>query len=333
MNLAWVGPSCRSAQILGLRSNAARPQVGPWPRFTSKFWRRSRPRNRSGGAGRAATEVRPELASQREALHLGCTVCFLLALGLCAPIQATEKIDEDLLKRYEARTFREASSNPLLYRFFKPPQYRSTNHYPLVLILHGAVGRGADNQKQFAGGNRVPPAAFAEAQNQATHPCFVVVPQCPVNDHWGSGVFGKPTETTRSTLALLDALPKEFSIDRARLYLVGLSMGGGGAWDLLSRHPRLFAAAVPICGAGDPAKAGLLTQIPIWCFHGDKDPLINVEYARRMMAAIRGAGGHPRYTEYPGVGHNSYVKAFEEPELLPWLFSQKRGSPSGLSGR
>ena len=264
---------------------------------------------------------------------LGRVACLFLALSLCASIRAAEKIDAELLKRYEARTYQEGSSKPLLYRFLKPPQHSSTNQYPLVLILHGAAGLGADNEKQFTGGNRVPPAAFAEAQNQAKHPCFVVVPQCPVGDHWGSGVLGKPTETTRSTLALLDALQKQFSIDPARLYLVGLSMGGGGAWDLLSRHPRLFAAAIPICGAGDPTKAGLLTQIPIWCFHGDKDPLIKVEYARRMMAAIRGAGGHPRYTEYPGVGHNSYVKAFEEPELFPWLFSQKRGTRSGKPGR
>ena len=259
---------------------------------------------------------------------LGRVACFWLALVLAGSVQAAEKIDEDLLKRYEARTYQRASARPLLYRLLKPPQDRSTNHYPLVLVLHGAAGLGADNEKQFAGGNRVPPAAFAESTNLIRNPCFVVVPQCPVNDHWGSGLLGKPTETMQSTLALLDTLQKEFSIDPARLYLVGLSMGGGGAWDLLSRHPKLFAAAVPICGAGDPSKARLLTEIPIWCFHGDKDPLINVDYARRMIAAIRSAGGQPKYTEYPGVGHNSYVKAFEEPELFPWLFSQKRGSAS-----
>ena len=93
-----------------------------------------------------------------------------------------------------------------------------------------------------------------------------------------------------------------------------------------------FAAVVPICGSGDPGTAGRLTLVPIWCFHGASDPLIGVEHARRMVAAVRKAGGKPRYTEYPGVGHDSYRKAFQEPELLPWLFRQ--GTPaSAASGR
>ncbi len=101
-------------------------------------------------------------------------------------------------------------------------------------------------------------------------------------------------------------------------------MGGHGVWDVISRQPDLFAAAVPICSAGDTRKAPLLIHLPIWCFHGDADPLVPVQHAREMIAAIKRAGGSPKYTEYPGVGHNSYVNAFKEPELLPWLFSQKR---------
>ena len=101
-------------------------------------------------------------------------------------------------------------------------------------------------------------------------------------------------------------------------------MGGGGVWDLIGRRPDLFAAAVPICGAGDSSIAPRLIHLPIWCFHGDADKLVDVQYARTMIAALKKAGGHPRYTEYPGVGHDSYVKAFAEPELSDWLFNQKR---------
>jgi predicted peptidase len=156
------------------------------------------------------------------------------------------------------------------------------------------------------------------------------MPQCPRSDHWGGGSLlhpSEPSETTRLTLVVVEALQREFSLDPRRLYLVGVSMGGGGVWDLIARHPTMFAAAIPICAVGDTDKAKLVTKIPIWCFHGDHDPLVDVDYARTMIAAIRKAGGNPRYTEYPGVGHDSYVKAFAEPELAPWLFSQKLPTP------
>jgi predicted peptidase len=253
-------------------------------------------------------------------------------LVVCAAFQvrATEAIDEGLLKSFEARTNREGTGKALLYRLFKPPNYDAAQKYPLVLILHGAAGAGADNQKQFAGGNHVPPAFFAAATNQARHPCFVLMPQCPRSDHWGGGSLlhpSEPSETTRLTLAVVEALQREFSLDPRRLYLVGVSMGGGGVWDLIARYPKMFAAAIPICAVGDTDKAKLVTKIPIWCFHGDHDQLVDVDYARTMIAAIRKAGGNPRYTEYPGVGHDSYVKAFAEPELAPWLFSQILPAP------
>ena len=249
-------------------------------------------------------------------------------LVVCAAFQvrATEAIDAGLLQSFEARTNRDGSGRALLYRLFKPPSYDAAQKYPLVLILHGAAGAGADNQKQFAGGNHVPPAFFAAATNQARHPCFVLMPQCPRSDQWGGGSLlhpNEPSETTRLTLAVVESLQREFSLDPRRLYLVGVSMGGGGVWDLIARYPKRFAAAIPICAVGDTDKAKLVTKIPIWCFHGDHDQLVNVDYARTMIAAIRKAGGNPRYTEYPGVGHDSYVKAFAEPELAPWLFSQE----------
>jgi predicted peptidase len=128
----------------------------------------------------------------------------------------------------------------------------------------------------------------------------------------------------RLILAAIESLQSEFSLDPSRFYLVGVSMGGNGAWEVAARFPAKFAAVVPICGAGDPASASQLTRLPIWCFHGTADPLIPVEHARKMIAAVRKAGGNPRYTEYPDVGHDSYRNAFREPDLLPWLFQQQR---------
>jgi predicted peptidase len=236
----------------------------------------------------------------------------------------SQPIDPVLLKRFEARTFQDKSGAVLKYRLFKPPAY-STNgtNYPLVLFLHGAAGLGDDNKNQFNGGNEVPPLALSEDDVQARFPCFVLAPQCPRGESW-SGLGKEAAPMIRLTFGAIDALKQEFPLDPARFYLVGISMGGNGAWDVAVRFPDKFAALVPICGAGDTDTAKKLIKLPIWCFHGANDPLISVGYARRMIAALRKAGGHPRYTEYPGVGHDSYRNAFREPELLPWLFGQKR---------
>jgi len=112
--------------------------------------------------------------------------------------------------------------------------------------------------------------------------------------------------------------------DRTRLYLVGVSMGGRGVWDTVLARPELFAAAVPICAAGDPTDLRRIKHLPVWCFHGGADTTVPVDYARRMTAALRKLGGNVKYTEYPGVGHDSYRNAFREPELLPWLFAQRK---------
>jgi predicted esterase len=147
------------------------------------------------------------------------------------------------------------------------------------------------------------------------------------NMDWSAkkGAAGKnPSTPMRLTLEVLDQLRKEFSLDDHRLYITGLSMGGYGTWDVIARHPKLFAAAVPVCGGGDENNAPLIKDIPIWCFHGGADPTVPTERSRNMIKALKDAGGNPKYTEYPGVGHNSWDKAYSEPELPKWLFAQKR---------
>jgi len=226
----------------------------------------------------------------------------------------------------EAREFKSAAGKKLPYRLFKPAGYDETKKYPLVLFLHGAGERGEDNQAQTKNGVRF------FLQNQAKFPCFIVAPQCPAKLQWVDTPWGnlkhampaQPTEPMQSTVELLAALQKEFAaVDSKRLYVTGLSMGGFGTWDIVSRFPKKFAAAVPICGGADEAQAPGIAKVPVWVFHGGADDVVKTVRSRNIVAALKAAGGAPKYTEYPGVGHGSWDQAYGEAELFPWLFSQK----------
>ena len=125
--------------------------------------------------------------------------------------------------------------------------------------------------------------------------------------------------------ALIEKSIKELPVDPKRVYITGLSMGGYGTWDLVARRPDLFAAAAPVCGGADEAhgRRGSRTS-PIWAFHGAKDTAVKPARSRNMIAALEKAGGKPKYTEYPDVGHNSWDPAYKDPELFKWLFAQKK---------
>jgi len=135
---------------------------------------------------------------------------------------------------------------------------------------------------------------------------------------------GQLTAALSATLKVVDTVRKEFPIDDKRIYITGLSMGGYGTWDLIARHPKIFAAAIPVCGGADESTAPTIKDLPIWCFHGAADPTVPPQRSQNMIAALKAAGGQPKYTEYPGVGHNSWDKAYAEPDLPTWLFAQHR---------
>ena len=117
---------------------------------------------------------------------------------------------------------------------------------------------------------------------------------------------------------------KEFPIDKNRMYLTGISMGGYGSWDLAVRQPDRWAAVVPICGGGNPEKASKVVRVPVWAVHGDADPAVPVEESRKMIAAIKAAGGDPKYTEYPGVAHDSWTQTYADPTgVVAWMFEQR----------
>jgi predicted peptidase len=220
---------------------------------------------------------------------------------------------EKVAQLLEKKTFEDGSGKVLRYRLLKPENYDPKKNYPLVVFLHGAGERGEDNEKQLVHG--VP--EFAKGENRKKYPCFLIAPQCPAGKRW--------SDVDPLVLGLIAALPKDYSIDPKRIYLTGLSLGGFGTWDLLARRPDLFAAAVPICGGGNAKQAAKFAKIPIWVFHGAKDPAVKVSRSRDMVKALEEAGGHPKYTEYPDQGHASWVPAYRDPEMMKWLFAQKRG--------
>ncbi len=246
----------------------------------------------------------------------------IVVLAMAATVRAQDP--------YEGRVFSPAKGKELKYRLMIPKDYAltGTETYPLVLFLHGAGERGDDNIKQLVHGTR----EFAKDENRQKYPCFVAVPQCPdgkkwVEVAWTLDAHKQPDEESVSlelTRGMLTSLQKMFRIDPKRIYLTGLSMGGFGTWDLITRTPDVFAAAAPICAGADEALADRVTKLPIWAFHGDKDGAVKVERSRRMIAAIEKAGGKPRYTEYPGVGHDSWTQTYANPEFMAWLFAQKR---------
>ena len=222
---------------------------------------------------------------------------------------------------YEPRLFTSLTQGKeqLRYLLLKPKNFQPAQSYPLVLSLHG----GAPT-KQFE--NLLEPylpglayglGRFAADETQDAHPCFVLAP-------WSNGRRWDE-ENIRLVMELLDALQKEFHFDEKCLYVTGQSMGGFGTWAIITQHPERFAAAVPICGGGEPNDAVKARAIPIWAFHGDKDSVVPVHYTREMIAALRKVGAEPRYWEYEGGTHaGTAERAYCEPDLIKWMFEQRR---------
>lgn len=217
------------------------------------------------------------------------------------------------------------------YRLLRPDPVAPGTRYPLVVFLHGAGERGDDNLAQL----KYLPSWLAEPALRQSHPCFVLAPQCRQDRRWApfdwsdkrsSPIAEEPTPDLAGAIVALDRVLEEEAIDADRVLLTGLSMGGYGSWEWALRSPQRFAALVPICGGGDERQAARLSSLPIWCFHGDADRVVPVERSRTMIEAIRAAGGSPRYSELPGVGHDSWTPAYRDPELLDWLFSRRRAA-------
>ncbi len=222
--------------------------------------------------------------------------------------------------RFEARVFVSVHGDTLKYRLMKPLNYDSTKKYPLAVCLHGGAGWGTDNIIQIDGS--LTAQLLSNYLTREKYPAFIFVPQCPPGSSWG----GLPNMKTIDTLVYesMFALEKEFSIDKNRRYVSGNSLGGYGSWAFIAARPDLFAAAIPISGAGDPGMSARIANIPVWAFHGVKDINVPVSGSRDMVNGMIKAGGHPKYTEYPDADHDIWKMVVNTPGLVEWLFAQKK---------
>lgn len=250
--------------------------------------------------------------------------CFPLATPVLARNMQTGFLDRTVT--VDAVTYR--------YQVFVPSNFDPHKKWPVILFLHGAGERGDNGLVQADVG-----LGHAIRKYAGEFPFVVVMPQCRSNHVWTQ------PEMQAQALASLDQAMKEFKGDKDRVYLTGLSMGGYGTWDLAGKNLGRFAAFVPICGGisapgtfaalhvglvDDPKvtdpyaeTARRIGSTPVWIFHGSDDPLVPVEESRKMAKALEAAKANFHYTEYPGVGHESWNKAYAEPTLFPWLLEQK----------
>jgi predicted peptidase len=200
----------------------------------------------------------------------------------------------------------------------KPLDFDASKSYPIVVCLHGSSGTGSDNYRQV--GAALFPELLAIDSNRRKYPAFVFVPQCKFGTSWG----GHPLPAIdKIVFETLSSLENELPIDTSRRYVAGGSLGGYGTWHFIQSHPDFFAAAMPVCGGGDPSLASNCAHVPVWAFHGARDERVPVSGSRDMIDAMQKAGGHPRYTEYPDSGHDIGKLVSETPGLLEWLFAQR----------
>ena len=220
----------------------------------------------------------------------------------------------------------------LRYRVLFPESYDKSKSYPLVLFLHGSGEKGNDNEKQLANGG----ALFTDSLNRHNYPAIVLFPQCPANQGWVSikeltdAKFDiidtkEPAKPLGLAKKLVDFYQKTEAIDSKRIYVLGISLGGMGTFDIICRYPTTFAAAIPICGAVNVERLKKVRKMPIRIYNGDSDNSVSPEYSRNAFIELKADGSQQvEHIEYPGVGHNSWTPAFAEPDFLKWLFSKNR---------
>jgi predicted peptidase len=198
-------------------------------------------------------------------------------------------------------------------------------------MLHGAGERGDDNEAQMKYGKNV----FLDSLNRINFPAIVIFPQCPKDSFWSSVQINRSTVPTTFVFdytapinwplqAVVD-LVKSIKHDKRRTYIMGLSMGGMGTMEAISRNPKMFAAASPICGGADLSYVSKYAKrVPLWVHHGDADIVVPVRHSRELVKAVQDQGVEIKYSEYPKVNHNSWDNAFKQPDLLSWIFSHRK---------
>ncbi|MBC6999967.1 prolyl oligopeptidase family serine peptidase [Cytophaga sp. FL35] len=224
----------------------------------------------------------------------------------------------EIASAFKAFTYTNTKGQKLPYRLLLPSDYQPNNNYPLAICLHHGGGNGTDNVRQVEASMFA--RTLSEPENQQKFPAILFVPQAPPGSCFG----GIPEYEDISGLVMeaIEEIEATYSVDTNRRYVMGMSLGGFGTWTLIGNHPQQFAAAMPVCGGGDPAKAENMLQTPIWAFHGAEDQNVPVQLSQDMVNAIRKKGGEPKYTEYKNVGHNVWNHVENTPGKLEWIFDQ-----------
>jgi predicted peptidase len=246
-----------------------------------------------------------------------------------------KKAVDHALDIYEKKEFVFAEGKVLPYRILYPENYDKNKKYPLLLLLHGAGERGKDNEKQLTWGSKL----FITPESRKNFPAIVVFPQCPEESFWAVTKIDRTTTPFKiefdytaepnwplaAANALVIKLSNEEGVDKSRVYISGLSMGGMGTFESVYRNPDLYAAALPICGGGDVNHFDKrVAKVPFWVFHGAADAVVNPQLSRDMVEKLKSLKVEVKYSEYPGVNHNSWENAFAEPEYLSWMLKHKK---------
>lgn len=209
----------------------------------------------------------------------------------------------------EQLTVEVRATYPYLVQLPEGYDVEPARRWPVVFFLHGKGERGRDLALLKRHGL---PRLIAEGRR---FPFVVIAPQCPEEEYWSEAPC---------LPAFVAAASARYRIDPARVYLTGISMGGFGVWALAAREPARYAALLPICGGGDVRWAAQLRDVPAWAFHGAQDTVVPPIRSEQMVAAIRAAGGTPRFTLYPDAGHDAWTETYANDAIYAWLLAQRR---------
>lgn len=246
-------------------------------------------------------------------------------------VELPSKMQLKLAEKLEGKTFEgKLTPKKIPYRLFRPSKARADEKLPLILVLQASGGRGEDNIRQLNESVDL----LTSREFQSIGAAFVLAPQCPLKMEWNNSQPSSPPyvnyrmesmETSwREALLieLIEDLIKSENIDKNRIYITGMSMGGTGTWDMLYRFPDFFAAAVPLNGRSDPSIAEVIASVPIWVFHGFSDPVAPITNSREMVKALKVFNEDVKFSELDaghGIAYQSYT-----PALYRWLLHQKK---------
>ena len=257
-------------------------------------------------------------------VSVSAAICAMTALSAVAGVKKIPAAELTVPLVYT-----NAQGATIPYRFAAPKAVEAGKRYPLVILFHGAGERGADNAAQLVHGA----TDLLNYMRAKGIEGYFIAGQCPGGKQWVDTPWGllahrmpeRPSKPMALMIELVEKTMNELPVDRDRVLVTGISMGGYGTWDIVQRHPDWFAAAMPCCGGGDATLAWKIREVPIWTFHGDRDTVVPFKRSRDMVSALWAVDGKIRYREYPGVGHGCWGPTYADwDNVLSWFFAQRR---------